>query len=213
MRNTKLLNKACLWGRRALPQFTVSRRTNNAGRCSTGRLVCYTKGTRTRNRIRNICNSGIFYNIPGIIMRIEYDPNRSGLISLVRFANNICHYRLLATGLKIGDIITSYVDVGEYIKQNVSASFNTGDWCRLVNMPRGVIVHNVAQHLGVGGSIARSAGCFSILLYKFTAIFMCLLKMPSGLQLTVNGLSGACKGVVSNSMHKFVSLGKAGRAR
>lgn len=80
-------------------------------------------------------------------------------------------------------------------------------------MPRGVVIHNIEQYVGIGGSLARSAGSYSTLLYKFTVIFMCLLKMPSGVQLTINGLCGACKGVVSNTLHKFISFGKAGRSR
>lgn len=107
--------------------MTSSRLLNNAGRNRLGRIVCYTKGSRTRNRLRNLDNNGMLRNIPGIIIRIEYDPNRSGLISLVRFAHNICHYRLLANGLNVGDYISSYFDVSQQIRYNASFSFNIGD--------------------------------------------------------------------------------------
>lgn len=144
--------------------------------------MCYTKGTCARYRLRLIHSIISDFNIPGIILRIEHDALRSGLVALVRFTHSICYYKLLANGLCTGDTIISYVDIGSYIKSNATASFNIGDSSRVINMQRGVVLHNVERYVGFGGSISRSAGSFSLLLYKFTGITKCLLKITSGSQ-------------------------------
>lgn len=208
-RNAQLLNKATVWHLQCIKGLTSSRHKNKAGRGRRGNIVCYTKGVRTRNRLRVIDHVGLFSNLPGIIIRVEHDGTRSALLALVRFANHICNYRLLANGLHAGDRIYSYVNVDVLH----AVSFCVGDSGRLICMPRGTLVYDVELYAGLGGSISRSAGTFSTLMYKYADLFKCLLKFPSGLQFPITGLSTAFKGIVSNLLYKFISIGKAGRHR
>lgn len=144
-------------------------------------------------------------------MRIEYDPVRSGLVALVRFAHHICNYVLCAHGVKVGDIVNSIVGFGA--ANRIVTIFNIGDSIRLICMPRGVTVYNVERYVGLGGSISRAGGTFCTLLYRFNVLRLCLIKMPSGLQFSLSGLIIASKGMVSNIIHRFISIGKAGRNR
>lgn len=164
----------------AIKQLTASAIKNNAGRSSVGRVVCYTKGTCARHRLRFLNSVQSDCNIPGTIIRIEHDALRSGLLALVRLAHSICNYKLLANGLCVGDTIVSYLNVGSIVARTVA--LNIGDSSRVLNMPRGVILHDLERYVGFGGSISRSAGSFSMLLYKFTGIMKCLIKIPSGSQ-------------------------------
>jgi large subunit ribosomal protein L2 len=162
------------------------------------------------NRLRTVDWRRVFYQIPGTILRIEFDPVRSGLIALIKFAHNICNYRLLANGLQVGNIITSHITFDEF---RLYSYLNVGDSSRLINMPRGVTIYNVESSVGIGGTISRSAGTFCTLMYKFTFIYKCLVKLPSTFQFSIDGLAVACKGMVCNILHRFESIGKAGRNR
>jgi large subunit ribosomal protein L2 len=213
VRHTKLIDKASLWKHSSIKYLTASRMKNKAGRNRSGMVVCFTKGSSAKNRLRNVTYLIKHYQVPCTILRIEHDPVRSGLIALARLANHICQYILCAYGINVGDIVTSYADIRATKPVDLAVLFNIGDSSRIISMPRGVTVHNVERYVGIGGSIARAGGSFSTLLYKFNVLNSCLLKIPSGLQFSITGIIMAVKGIVSNMLHKFRSIGKAGRNR
>jgi large subunit ribosomal protein L2 len=186
---------------------------NMSGRNTNGRVVCFTKGSRVRKRLRIIDNAKHIYNVPGNIVRIEYDPNRSAFIALILYANGICCYSVHTNGTAIGDALVSYLDLAASSVDGLSVYFRNGDSSILRCIPQGTVIHNVELYPGSGGSIARGAGSFCLLLRKYMNIRKCLVVMPSKKQLTLSMFCNATKGLVGNTSHKRVMLGNAGRAR
>jgi len=212
LRHAKLLNKAALWAKRALRPLTIVT-TNTAGRNNTGKLVCYTKGTRSTHRLRKIDHVKHYYSLSCKILRIEYDPTRSANIALVHYVHGLCTYRVSTFGLCIGDVLQSYFDIIAAARGGLALRFNIGDSSRLYSIPQGTTLHDVERYPGLGGSFSRAAGTFCILLRKFNGIRKCLLKIPSGLLLSISCYALGTKGIVCNKIHKHVSYGKAGRLK
>ena len=135
------------------------------------------------------------------VTTIEYDPNRSARIALVKYEDGEKRYIIAPQGLQVGQKVVS----GEQVAPEV------GNTMPLVNMPLGTIVHNIELKPGRGGQMARSAGTYAQLLAKDGKYVT--LKMPSGEMRMVLGVCLATVGSVSNPDHMNVTLGKAGRNR
>lgn len=138
------------------------------------------------------------YNIEGIVEGIEYDPNRSARIALLRYADGEKRYILAPLGLKPEDKVIS----GENVEPNL------GNSLPLKNIPEGTFVHNVEINFGKGGQLARSAGSYAQILSKDEEYVQ--LKLPSGEIRSVFGKCFASIGRLSNPDHGNISLGKAG---
>lgn len=185
---------------------------NSAGRANTGRIVARFRGSCARQRVRLVSNSNVFYGIPGRIIRIEYDPNRSSFISLVFFFNGICFYVLHTSGLNLGDRIFSHLDLSTGVS-DFPARFNLGDTCLLFCVPNGTIFHNLEKVPYSGSIFIRSAGTFGLLIKKFFRLRRCFIQLPSKQQRSFSFFCSITKGIVSNELHYRVLLGKAGRSR
>src|SRR5690606_12073219 len=135
------------------------------------------------------------------VTSIEYDPNRSARIALVKYEDGEKRYILAPQGLQVGQKVMS----GEGVAPEV------GNAMPLISMPLGTIVHNIELKPGKGGQMARSAGTYAQLLAKDGKYVT--LKMPSGEMRMVLGACIATVGSVSNPDHMNVTLGKAGRNR
>lgn len=135
------------------------------------------------------------------VMTIEYDPNRTSRIALVKYADGEKRYIIAPQGLRVGQKIVS----GEKVAPEV------GNALLLKNMPLGTTVHNIELTPGKGGQMARSAGTYAQVLAKDGKFVT--LKMPSGEMRMVLGACIATVGSVSNPDHMNVVLGKAGRKR
>jgi large subunit ribosomal protein L2 len=135
------------------------------------------------------------------VMTIEYDPNRTSRIALVKYTDGEKRYIIAPQGLRVGQKIVS----GEKVAPEV------GNALLLKNMPLGTIVHNIELTPGKGGQMARSAGTYAQVLAKDGKFVT--LKMPSGEMRMVLGACIATVGSVSNPDHMNVVLGKAGRKR
>jgi large subunit ribosomal protein L2 len=135
------------------------------------------------------------------VASIEYDPNRSARIALLHYADGEKRYILAPDGLKVGEKIISSED----------AEIKVGNMMLLKNVPLGTFVHNIELKPGKGGQLARSAGTSAQIVAREGDYAQ--LKLPSGEVRMVPVTCHATIGVVSNTDHENISVGKAGRSR
>jgi large subunit ribosomal protein L2 len=135
------------------------------------------------------------------VATIEYDPNRSAFIALLIYADGEKRYILAPQGLKVGDKVVS----------GKTADIKPGNALPIENIPVGTLVHNVEIKPGKGGQLARSAGMSAQLMAKENGYG--LIRLPSGELRKVALIALATIGVVGNSDHENVRIGKAGRTR
>ncbi len=212
IRHARLIDKSLLWKENALKKLTTFIR-NNAGICNTGARVSRSRGTRARKRARIVTHTNTLFNVPGIILRVEYDPNRSAFISMVVYANGICAYVSHSVGLFVSDRIQAYAYRASIDSYSVNVPLRTGDSCLLYSAPNGTVVHDVEYAPSSGSGIARAAGTYGIVLKKFYSIRRSLIRLPSTQTRSISFFSMLVKGVVSNELHYRTRLGKAGRNR
>src|SRR5206468_2023644 len=140
-------------------------------------------------------------DVPAVVERLEYDPNRTAFIALVKYQDGEQAYILAPQRLAVGDTVVAgnYVDV------------KPGNVMPLGNMPVGTIVHNIELKIGKGGQIARSAGTYAQIVGRDQDYV--ILRLNSGEQRLVHGRCRGTIGAVSNPDHMNISIGKAGRTR
>jgi large subunit ribosomal protein L2 len=141
------------------------------------------------------------FDVPGIVETIEYDPNRSAFIALVKYADGERRYILATVNMAVGMKVIS----GE------SVEIAEGNCMPLKNIPMGTMVHNIELREKKGGQIARSAGAYAEIVAKENA--MVQLKFPSSEVRNVRESCLSTIGQVSNPEHMNVKTGSAGRKR
>jgi large subunit ribosomal protein L2 len=173
----------------------------SGGRNNTGHITVRHKGGGARRHYRLIDFKRNKRDISGRVEYIEYDPNRTAFIARVVYKDGERRYILAPDGLKKGDEIlaANLVDV------------KPGNAMPLKNIPFGTPVHNIEMKVGKGGQLARSAGVSAQLVGRVDGYAQ--LRMPSGEMRRVREECYATIGVVSNSDHFNVKIGKAGRTR
>lgn len=173
----------------------------SGGRNNLGRITARHIGGGHKRRYRKIDFKRDKHGIPAKVFSIEYDPNRSSRIALLHYSDGEKKYIIAPNGLKVGDMITS----------GSGSEISVGNALPLKEMPLGSFVHNVELKPGKGGQLGRSAGNALQLMAREGEYAQ--LKMPSGevRMISVNCL--ATFGLVGNSEHENISLGKAGRTR
>jgi large subunit ribosomal protein L2 len=141
------------------------------------------------------------FDVPATVERLEYDPNRTAFIALVRYEDGELSYILAPQRLKAGDVVVSgnKVDV------------KPGNAMPMKNIPVGTIIHNVEMKIGKGGQLARSAGTYVQLVGRDQG--MALLRLSSGEVRMVSAECMATIGAVSNPDEQNIVIGKAGRSR
>lgn len=172
----------------------------SGGRNNQGRRTMRYIGGGHKQKYRLIDFKRDKFNIPGTIQSVEYDPNRTSFISLVKYADGEKRYIIAPNGVKVGQKVES----GEVAPE-------IGNALKLSNIPLGSFVHNIELHPGKGGELARSAGTYAQLMAKEGKY--AVLRMPSGEVRRVLVNCMATIGVVSNPDHNLVKKGKAGRNR
>lgn len=173
----------------------------HGGRNSSGRITVRHRGGGHKRRFRIIDFKRDKIGVPGKVTSIEYDPNRSARIALVKYPDGDWRYILSPNGLSVGDI----VEAGE------QAEIRTGNALPLKAIPSGTLVHNIGLKAGKGGQIVRSAGTAAQILAKENKYS--LIRLPSGEMRHILSECIATIGQVSAVDHKNVKLGKAGRKR
>lgn len=173
-----------------------------SGHNNRGKITVYNRGGGHKRKYRKIDFKRSLLNIPAIVLRIEYDPNRSANIALICYKNGILSYILAPKGLKSGDII----------KSNIKTQATLGNSLILKNILIGTIIHNIELSPGKGGQLARSAGTYALLISK-TKDGYAMLRLNSGETRMVSVLCMASIGIVSNIEHNNCIYGKAGHSR
>jgi large subunit ribosomal protein L2 len=176
-------------------------RPERAGRDSRGRISVWHKGGGHKRLYRTVDFKRDKIGIPGKVATIEYDPNRSSNIALVKYADGEKRYIIAPKGLAINAQVMS----------GPNAPIETGNALPLENIPLGFTVHNIELTLGRGGQMARSAGSGALIAAKEGDYVT--LKLPSGEMRMVFKKCYATVGTVGNEDHMNVRLGKAGRKR
>ena len=172
-----------------------------SGRNSYGRITVRHRGGGNRTKYRIIDFKRDKVGMNATVQSIEYDPNRSAHIALLKYEDGEFRYILAPEGLKVGATVRSGAD----------ADIVAGNALSLVNIPVGTFVHNVELYPGRRGHLARSAGNSSQLMAK--EVIYALLRLPSGELRNVPVTCMATVGVVGNGTHENVKIGKAGRKR
>jgi large subunit ribosomal protein L2 len=179
----------------------VAKKTRNGGRNNLGRITTRHRGGGHKRRYRIIDFKRNKFGIPGTVERLEYDPNRSAHIALIRYKDGERTYIIAPRGIAAGDQIVSADD----------ASISVGNCLPLRNVPLGTTVHCVELKPGKGAQIARSAGT-SVQLVARDGHYA-TLRLRSGEMRRIHTDCRAVIGEVGNSEHSLRSLGKAGANR
>ncbi|AFT72054.1 50S ribosomal protein L2 [Alloalcanivorax dieselolei B5] len=176
-------------------------KAKNGGRNNNGRITTRHKGGGHKQKYRVVDFRRNKDGVQGVVERLEYDPNRSAHIALVKYLDGERRYILAPKDLKAGDRVQSGED----------APIKVGNALPLRNIPLGSTIHNVELKPGKGGQLARSAGTSVQLLAKDGQYVT--LRLRSGEMRKVHAECRATIGQVSNSEHSLRSLGKAGATR
>ncbi|MFH1283906.1 MAG: 50S ribosomal protein L2 [bacterium] len=171
------------------------------GRNNTGEIMVRFRGGGHKQRYRIIDFKRDKFGIPGKVVSIEYDPNRSSRIALVSFIDGEKRYIIQSEGLKVGDTVMS----------GPNAEIRPGNALPLENIPVGIVVHNIEMKAGMGGKLVRAAGAGAQLMAKEGSL--ATLKMPSGEIRYIRANCVATIGQVGNIEHENIVLGNAGRKR
>ena len=199
-RGTVLVDRSQLWKGKPFKPLTSLKRSSK-GRNNYGRITSRNTGGGHKQKYRNIDFYRKKFNSKGTVERIEYDPNRSSYIMLVKFEDNERFYYLAPQKIKVGDVIEN----GSNIEIKI------GNCMPLEDIPVGTDIHNVEIQPGGGGKIARSAGT-SVTISGIDGSYS-LIKMTSGEVRKISSKSLATIGVLSNPDQKNIKIGKAGRSR
>ena len=179
----------------------VEKKSKSGGRNNNGHITTRHIGGGHKQHYRLIDFKRDKDGIPAVVERLEYDPNRSANIALLKYADGERRYILAPKGLSAGDAIVSGED----------APIKVGSAMSLRNVPVGSVIHNVELKPGKGGQIARSAGTSAQLVAREGAY--CTLRLRSGEMRKVLSDCRATIGEVGNNEHALRELGKAGASR
>ena len=199
-RGLVLIDRSELWKGRPVKSLTEGL-TGKGGRNNTGRITARRRGGGVKKLYRIVDFKRRKYDMPATVERIEYDPNRTAFIALIRYEDGTQSYILAPQRLGVGDSVVSGAKVD--IKPGNAMPFR--------GMPIGTIVHNVELKPGKGGQIARSAGNYAQFVGRDGDYAQ--LRLSSGELRIVRQECMATVGAVSNADHSNQNFGKAGRIR
>ena len=176
-------------------------KSSTGGRNNTGRITSRFRGGGHKRAYRIIDFRRTRQDVPATVERLEYDPNRTAFIALIKYQDGELSYILAPQRLGAGDTVVS----AEH------ADVKPGNAMPIANIPVGTIVHNVEIKIGKGGQIARSAGSYAQIVGRDGEYV--ILRLNSTEQRLVNGRCKATIGAVSNPDNMNITIGKAGRQR
>ena len=200
LRHLVLVDRAQLW-KGAPVKVLVEGKSKSGGRNNDGRITTRHIGGGHKRLYRLVDFRRRKFDAPGKVERIEYDPNRTAFIALIKYQDGELAYILAPQRLAVGDQVVA----GEKV------DVKPGNAMPLAAMPIGTIVHNIELKLGKGGQIARSAGTYAQIVGRDGDYV--IVRLNSTEQRLVNGRCMATIGAVSNPDNMNISIGKAGRKR
>ena len=200
LRQLVIVDRSQLWKGKPVKSLTEGK-SSAGGRNNNGRITVRFRGGGHKQTYRIVDFKRRKFDVVGKVERIEYDPNRTSFIALIKYADDELAYIIAPQRLAPGDEVVSgnQVDV------------KPGNAMPLANMPVGTIVHNVEMKIGKGGAIARSAGSYAQIVGRDQGYV--IVRLNSGEQRLIHGQCFGTVGAVSNPDHMNTSLGKAGRKR
>jgi large subunit ribosomal protein L2 len=200
LRQLVIVDRSDLYKGKPVKTLTEGK-TSKGGRNNTGRVTVRFRGGGHKQAYRLVDFKRRKLDVVGKVERLEYDPNRTAFIALIRYADDTLAYILAPQRLSVGDEVVSgnQVDV------------KPGNAMPIANIPVGTIVHNVEMKIGKGGAIARSAGSYAQIAGRDQGYV--IIRLSSGEQRLIHGQCFATIGAVSNPDHMNTSIGKAGRSR
>lgn len=194
------VDKSKLWKGKPFKSLTEGIR-NTGGRNSEGRITSWHRGGGHKRLYRLVDFKRNKFDVFATVERIEYDPNRTAFLALIKYDDEVYSYIIAPQKLEINDRIIS----------SDSADIKVGNSLKLRNLPMGTTIHNIEMRPGKGGQIARSAGTYAELVGKDSGYAQ--IKLKSGELRIVSLECRATIGSVSNPDQQNINLGKAGRSR
>ena len=199
-RSLVIVDRSGLW--KGKPEKTLTEGLRGkGGRNNNGRVTARRRGGGHKRRYRVIDFKRNKFDVPATVERIEYDPNRSAFIALIKYEDGDLAYILAPQRVREGDQVIA----------GASADIKPGNAMPMQAIPVGTIVHNVEMKPGKGGQLARSAGTYAQIIGKDQGYAQ--LRLMSGELRLVRGECLATVGAVSNQDQQNIKLGKAGRKR
>jgi large subunit ribosomal protein L2 len=199
-RQLVLVDRSGLYAGKPVKALTEGK-NSTGGRNNSGSITSRYRGGGHKKAYRIIDFKRRKFDAPAKVERIEYDPNRTGFIALIKYGDGELNYILAPQRLAVGDTVVA----GEYV------DVKPGNAMPLANIPVGTVVHNIELKVGKGGQIARSAGAYAQIVGRDGEYV--IVRLNSGEQRLVHGRCIATVGAVSNPDNMNVSISKAGRNR
>jgi large subunit ribosomal protein L2 len=200
LRGTVLIDRSELWKGKPVKGLTEGQHSHG-GRNNHGRITSRFRGGGHKQAYRVVDFKRRKFDVPGVVERLEYDPNRTAFIALIKYQDGELAYILAPQRLKVGDQVIAGARV----------DIKPGNAMPLAAIPVGTIIHNIEMKVGAGGKIARSAGTFAQLVGKDAGYAQ--IKLMSGELRVVRSECIASVGAVSNPDNMNQKVGKAGRMR
>jgi large subunit ribosomal protein L2 len=200
LRGTVLVDRSDLWKGKPVKALTEGKKSSG-GRNNHGHITTRFRGGGHKQSYRYVDFKRRKFNVPATVERLEYDPNRTAFIALIKYQDGELSYILAPQRLRAGDTVVAgnRVDI------------KPGNAMPLAAIPVGTIVHNIEMKQGAGGKIARAAGTYAQLVGKDAGYAQ--IKLMSGELRVVRAECMATVGAVSNPDNANVHIGKAGRSR
>ena len=199
-RGTVLTDRKNLWKGKSLKSLTIGKHSTG-GRNNLGRITSRHKGAGHKHKYREIDFYRKKDDIKAVIERIEYDPNRSAHVALLKYEDGVYSYILAPNKISVGDEIVS----------GRNKEIKVGNCMQLSDIPAGTDIHNIELSPNGGGKLARSAGSSAQI--SGTDDNYCIIKLKSGEIRKIINNARATIGTVSNTDHQNIKIGKAGRNR
>ena len=199
-RGTILVDRKNLWKGKSLKSLTIGKHSTG-GRNNLGRITSRSRGAGHKHKYREIDFYRKKDNLKAKVERIEYDPNRSAHVALIKYEDGVLSYILAPNKINIGDEIVS----------GRNKEIKVGNCMPLSDIPAGTEIHNIELSPNQGGKMVRSAGSSAQI--SGTDENYCIIKLNSGEVRKVINTARATIGSVSNTDHQNIKIGKAGRNR
>jgi len=199
-RGTVLVDRKNLWKGKSLKSLTIGKHSTG-GRNNLGRITSRSRGAGHKHKYREIDFYRKKDNLKAKVERIEYDPNRSAHVALIKYEDGVLSYILAPNKINIGDEIVS----------GRNKEIKVGNCMPLSDIPAGTDIHNIELSPNQGGKMVRSAGSSAQI--SGTDENYCIIKLNSGEVRKVINTARATIGSVSNTDHQNIKIGKAGRNR
>jgi large subunit ribosomal protein L2 len=200
LRGTVLIDRSELWQGKPVKALTRGK-NSSGGRNNHGHITTRFRGGGHKRAYRLVDFRRRKFDVPGVVERLEYDPNRSAFLALIKYRDGELAYILAPQRLRVGDGVVS----GQRV------DIKPGNAMPLAAIPVGTIIHNIEMKAGAGGKMARAAGTFAQLVGKDSGYAQ--VKLMSGELRMVRAECMASIGAVSNPDNANAHIGKAGRQR